>query len=71
MAKKGLNMGVVVPRPGHWWAVVVIAAKLPSFWEGALPCPHFAFLFGPCPQPSFLPSLSTYLPSLLAFQKYT
>ena len=46
----------------------VIAAKLPSFWEGALPCPPFALptLLLPS-QPSFLPSLSTYLPSLLTF----
>ena len=35
---------------------------------GALPCPPFWTLPS---QPSFLPSLSTYLPSLLAFQKYT
>ena len=42
-----------------------ISAQLPSFWEGALPCPPFWTLSS---QPSFLPSLSTYLPSLLVFR---
>ena len=49
-----------------------IAAKLPCFWEGALPCPSFALLFGRCPpMPSFCPPLALICPSFWASLKYT
>ena len=52
--------------------VVGIAAKLPCFWEGALPCPSFALFFGRCPgKPSFCPPLALICPSFWASLKYT